>query len=108
MGETNTPPVSPRDTGSNESDEEGIGTTQADDDDYEVIEVYEEVDLENENDEEDGAGGEGLEDEEDMAEVPDDAVITFKQHTGEHNDVHFLKITFYIDFYFRLGILLFI
>ncbi|KAK4003322.1 angio-associated migratory cell protein [Daphnia magna] len=79
MGENNTPPVSPRDQGPNESDEEGIGT-QNEDDDFEVIEVYEENE-----DEEDVADGEGREEGEgemDEADVPDDAVITFKQHSG--------------------------
>lgn len=77
MGETNTPPVSPRDQGPNESDEEGIGT-QNEDEDFEVIEVYEEE--EDEAESEDQTEGEG---EMDEADVPDDAIVTFKQHSGK-------------------------
>ena len=81
MGETNTPPVSPRDQ-EPDSDEEIVGT-QNEDEDFEVIEVYEE-DIENEE----GAEGEGGENEtegEDGMEetdIPDDAILTFKQHSG--------------------------
>ena len=70
MGETNTPPVSPRDQ-EPDSEEEIVGT-QNEDEDFEVIEVYEE-DIENE------AEGEGM----DETDVPDDAILTFKQHSGE-------------------------
>lgn len=90
MGENNTPPVSPRDQGPNESDEEGIGT-QNEDDDFEVIEVYEENE-----DEEDVADGEGREEGEgemDEADVPDDAVITFKQHSGKSYQMWFIVFT---------------
>lgn len=76
MGESNTPPVSPHSSiNANDSDEEGSETQI--DEDFEVIEVYEE-DVENEED------GEGKEDEDDMEEtdVPDDSLIIFQQHSG--------------------------
>jgi hypothetical protein len=83
MGETNTPPVSPRDQEPNESDEEVVGT-QNEDDDFEVIEVYEE-EIENDEGAEDEDGENGAEGEEGMeeADVPDDAILTFKQHSGK-------------------------
>lgn len=81
MGETNTPPVSPRDQ-EPDSEEEIVGT-QNEDEDFEVIEVYEE-DIDNEEGAEEEGGeneaeGEGM----DETDVPDDAILTFKQHSGE-------------------------
>lgn len=88
MGETNTPPVSPQDQSSCESDEEGIGTQGESGDDFEVIEVYDIEDINDDDVAEDAAEGkhleEGEEDEEEMSDVdvPDDAVMAFKQHAG--------------------------
>ena len=83
MGETNTPPVSPRDQEPNDSDEEIVGT-QNEDEDFEVIEVYEE-DIENEEGAEGEDGENEAEGEDGMEEtdVPDDAILTFKQHSGK-------------------------
>ncbi|EFX86282.1 hypothetical protein DAPPUDRAFT_187565 [Daphnia pulex] len=82
MGETNTPPVSPRDQEPNDSDEEIVGN-QNEDEDFEVIEVYEE-DIENEEGAEGEDGENEAESEDGMEELdtPDDALLTFKQHTG--------------------------
>jgi hypothetical protein len=83
MGETNTPPVSPRDQEPNDSDEEIVGN-QNEDEDFEVIEVYEE-DIENEEGAEGEDGENEAEGEDGMEEldIPDDALLTFKQHTGK-------------------------
>ena len=85
MGESNTPPVSPRDPGPSDSDED-VTTTQ-NEEDFEVIEVYEEDIEEGAEGEvtEGDSGAEGEDGEEEMGEVdvPDDSVVTFKHHSGK-------------------------
>lgn len=83
MGLLNTPPVSPQEPDCNQSDEE----VEHNEDDFEVIEVYDE------EIEQDQADGEAEEDDDgDMAEenIPDDALMAFKQHSGKNFQCFYL------------------
>ncbi len=114
MGETNTPPVSPRDPGPNDSDDEVTTTQNEDEEDFEVIEVYEE-DIEEGAEAEEltegdyGVEGEDGQDEEEMeeADVPDDSIITFKNHAGKFQYLKVLKPVLITFFFLRFCILLF-
>lgn len=76
MGESNTPPVSPKEF--DESDHEG--NEEQVDDELEVIELYEEDVLGDDGDQElNDNGHEAIEEAE---EVPDDAILVFSKHTG--------------------------
>ena len=89
MGLLNTPPVSPQELGCHDSDED----IAPNDEDFEVIEVYEE-DIE--NGDEDNV--EDLDEDEDgdiaQVDVPDDALFTFKQHSGKFSFIHLVFLVY--------------
>jgi len=85
MGESNTPPVSPREPDVEEIDSDrddedpGLGTLG--EEDFEVIELQDddEEDVADEENEEQ-YDGEQQDIEEDSIDVPDDAIVVFKNH----------------------------
>ena len=79
MGESNTPPVSPRESQDPDSDDDEPGTA-LDQDDFEVVELSDLEELEGndaENDDEEGM------EESESRDVPDDSIYTFDKHSSK-------------------------
>jgi hypothetical protein len=79
MGESNTPPVSPREPDVDSDNDDEID--RLGEDDFEVIELEDDNDEEDVADEGDGDQQESEQDiQEDSIDVPDDAIVVFKNH----------------------------